>query len=116
MKKAILIFTIATALGAAVFGSVFIPKKLKPAKQEFPTVIIPTQNFNQYTKICPRENLDYKNASERYDFQVGNAEDSIVFVKHCHRCNIGVYSEHKNELGKKCTYCGDKDPTDLAGE
>jgi hypothetical protein len=127
MKKAILIFTIATALGAAVFGSVFIPKKLKPAKQEFPTVIIPAQNesphvvpttqyLNEYTKFCPRENLDYKNASERYDYQTSNAEDSVVFVRHCRRCNIGVYSEHQNEIGKKCTYCGDKDPTDLAGE
>jgi hypothetical protein len=116
MKKTILVFTIATVLGAAVFGSVLIPKKLKPAKQEFPTVIIPTQNYNQYTNLCPRENTDYKNASERPDYQVGNAEDSIVFAKHCHHCSIGVYSEHKNETVKKCTYCGYKDPTDLTGE
>jgi hypothetical protein len=126
MKRTILFLTIATGFGAVVFANVQIPKKLKPAKQEFPNVIIPaqkdapyvsppTRNINEYAKFCPRD-LDYKNASERYDYQTSNAESSVVFVKHCNRCNIGVYSEHQNEVGKKCTYCGDKDPSDFSGE
>lgn len=127
MKRTLLFLVIATGLGAAVFGNVQIHKKLKPAKQELPDVIIPsqkespyilppTQYFAEYAKACPKENLDYKNANERYDYQIGNAEDAVVFVRHCHRCNIGVYSEHQNETTKRCTYCGDKDPSELAGE
>jgi DNA-directed RNA polymerase subunit RPC12/RpoP len=53
--------------------------------------------------------MNYKQANERYDYALGNAEDSVVFVRHCERCNIGVYSEHKEEDGKRCTYCGDKE-------
>ena len=111
------------SLAAAVSASVMLPKT-KQIKPEMSQIIIPTEKESPYilepiqyntqdrNKFCPREDLNYKQINERYDYyQLGNAEDSVVFVHHCERCNIGVYSEHKEQEGKRCTYCGDKEPT-----
>lgn len=140
MKKTFIITILVAGIsfGATLLASVFIPK-LKPAKQELPEVIIngePTgvrgyvANFSvELAKYCPRENPNYKAEQEHYNLAAGNAEGSTVFVKHCSRCNIGVYSEHHDEEEtvngqpvKRCTYCGDKEyvspttPPNVAGE
>ena len=119
MKKLILLFL---SLAAVVSANVMIPKKIKPAKQELPEIIIPTESesphilkpiqykYEDRTKFCPRDDMNYKQYNESF-YQTGNAEDAVVIVHHCERCNIGVYSEHKEEEGKRCTYCGDREPT-----
>jgi len=126
MKKLLIIILL--AVGAVQAASVIVPK-LRPAKEEFitqvevkreafPEVIVNgsssgtgrystkfTVDINQF---CPRDNPNYKEEQERFNFQ-DNAEGAVVFVKHCSRCNIGVYSQHDEESFRRCTYCGDKE-------
>lgn len=128
MKKTfiIAIIILGISLGATLLASVLVPK-LKPAKQEMPEVIVngvPTgvrgyvANFSiEINKSCPRDIPNYKEEQTRYDLIGENSEGNIVVVKHCSRCNIGIYSEHddKEEIAnglpvKRCTYCGDKEP------
>jgi len=118
-KNIITFFIIGVSCGATLLASVFIPK-LK-TKQELPEVIINgqptgvrgyTTNFVVETqKFCPRDT-----PNPEYTYTNGNAENAVVFVKHCTHCSIGVYSEHDEESeqinGKpvrRCTYCGDKE-------
>lgn len=125
MKK--LLIVILLAVGAVQAASIIVPK-LKPAKDEYPVnkELLPEVIINgtstgirgystsftvEFVKTCPRENPNYNPESNNFTYQ-SNAEGSIVHVKHCYRCNTGVYSEHVGDSFKSCTYCGDKEPTD----
>ena len=111
------IFGLITGVALAVAPNV---KNLKPAKEEFtvttntlPTVVVTPEkplyavNF-QIENACPRNNPNYKSEQEKPDY-TGQAEGSTEFVKHCAKCNIGVYSEHDNKDYKTCTVCGERE-------
>jgi hypothetical protein len=132
MKKLLIIILL--AVGAVQAASIIVPK-LKPAKEEFmtevevkreilPEVIINgtssgkgySTNFTvELAQFCPKADPNYKTAAERFDYQT-NDDGTTVFVKHCHKCNVGIYSLHNGETIKTCTYCGDKEQKEEAGE
>jgi hypothetical protein len=123
MKRTFIIITVITAvsLGATLLASVF--PKLKATKKELPEVIVngePTgvrgyvANFSiEINKSCPRDNPNLKQEQISSD---ENSEINVSYFKHCSRCNIGVYSEHREEEKREgatvrsCTFCGDKEP------
>lgn len=111
------IFGLVTGVALAVAPNV---KNLKPAKEELvattsvlPTVVVTAEkplyavNF-QIENACPRNNPNYKAEQDNLVY-TGLAEGSTEFVKHCVKCNIGVYSEHENKDYKTCSFCGERE-------
>jgi hypothetical protein len=128
MKKPFLITTLVIGItfSATLLASVFTPK-LKQSKQELPLVIINGEstgirgyvaNFSvEISKSCPKDNPNRSSEQENLNFITGNSDGTISVMKHCSRCNIGIYSEHHDEEEvlngvpvRRCTYCGDKEP------
>jgi hypothetical protein len=62
----------------------------------------------QIENACPRNNPNYKVEQDNIAY-TGLAEGSTEFVKHCVKCNIGVYSEHENKDHRTCTFCGERE-------
>ena len=127
MKKTFIIVIIiaGVSLGATLLASVIVPK-LKPPKQEMPEVIVngePTgvrgyvANFSvEIAKSCPRDLPNLKEEQTSSYLVEGSSEVNVVVMKHCSRCNIGIYSEHHDEEEivngmpvKRCSYCGAKE-------
>lgn len=123
MKKTVIVTSliIGISLGATLLASVLSPK-VKPSKQELPEVLVegvPTKvkgystNFTvEIGKFCPREYPD----QPVYEKETV-AEGVTIFVKHCEKCNTGVYSELKDETEfingkpvKRCTFCNATEP------
>jgi hypothetical protein len=116
MKKLITI-TLAVLIGIAFATQKLSTAQEMPVENNSKTYVTnftveftpkPKESYNQFT-VCPRDFPTYKQVNERYDYETFNAEGATVFVKHCEKCNIGVYAEHPSEDYKRCTYCGEKE-------
>jgi hypothetical protein len=116
-KTTFAIFGLITGVALAVAPNV---KNIKPAKEEFvattsvlPTVVVTPEKplysaSFQIENACPRNNPNYKVEQDNIAY-AGLAEGATEYVKHCVKCNIGVYSEHENKDHRTCTFCGERE-------
>ena len=118
--KTILLVSLA-ALGVVAINQSFNGPQLplKPAKEEFPEVIIKTNhvNRNRYSepefniaKACTRDiPPGYSVASLDVTYSYVDDKGETQSTRHCIKCGAGVYSLHDDATFKTCSFCGEKE-------